>query len=90
MDDPELDKLLAQLHQEIEKTSNVGDKEQALLRDLSGDIRNLLDRSADSPKPPIPTTVQRLEASIDLLEISHPTLTAMMTRLLAILSNAGI
>ncbi len=90
MDDPELDKLLEQLHQEIERTHNVGDKEQALLRELSGDIRQLLDRSQDSLNPPIPTTVQRLEASIDLLEISHPNLTSLMTRLLAILSNAGI
>jgi hypothetical protein len=90
MDDPELDKLLAQLHQEIEHTDNVGDKEKALLRDLSGDIRKLLDRSDGDQEQPLPTTVQRLEASIDLLEISHPTLTAMMSRLLNILSNAGI
>lgn len=90
MDDPELTKLLEQLHQEIEHTDNVGDKEKALLRDLSGDIRKLLDRSDGEHKQPIPTIVERLEASIDLLEISHPTLTALMSRLLNILSNAGI
>jgi hypothetical protein len=90
MDDPELDKLLEQLHQEIEHTRNVGDKEKALLRDLSGDIRKLLDRSDGDRKQPPPSTVQRLEETIDLLEISHPTLTAMMSRLLNFLSNAGI
>jgi len=90
MDNTELNKLLEQLHHEIEHTSNVGDKEKALLRDLSGDIRSLLDRTeADQPQP-IPTTIGRLEESIDLLEISHPTLTSLMSRLLAILSNAGI
>jgi Domain of unknown function (DUF4404) len=90
MDDPEFNKLLEQLHQEIEHTDNVGDKEKALLLDLSGDIRKLIDRSDGDQKQPIPTTVERLEASIDLLEISHPNLTALMSRLLAVLSNAGI
>ena len=90
IDDPEFDKLLEQLHQEIEHTRNVGDKEKALLRDLSGDIRKLLDRSDGYRKQPPPSTVQRLEETIDLLEISHPTLTAMMSRLLNFLSNAGI
>ena len=90
MDDPDFERLLEQLHQEIEHTKNVGDKEQALLRDLSGDIRQLLGRSESEPTQPAPSTVERLEASIDLLEISHPTLTTMMSRLLAILSNAGI
>jgi len=89
MDDPELDKLLAQLHQEIEKTSNVGDKEQALLRDLSG-ISAISSTVRGQPKAAYPDHRPTLGSSIDLLEISHPNLTAMMTRLLAILSNAGI
>lgn len=90
MDDPELNKLLEQLHQEIEHTSNVGDKEKAMLRDLSGDIRKLLDRSDGDREQPLPLDAQRLEDTIGLLEITHPNLTAMMSRLLNILSNAGI
>ncbi len=89
MDDPEFDKLLEQLHQEIEQTGNVSDREKALLQHLSGDIRNLIDRSGSDLKPR-PTTIKRLEESIDLLEAEHPTLTALMARLLTILSNAGI
>jgi Domain of unknown function (DUF4404) len=90
MEDPELNKLLEQLHHEIEHTSNVGDKEKTLLRELSGDIRKLLDRSDEEPKQPLPIKVETLEESIGLLEITHPTLTSLMSRLLAILSNAGI
>jgi hypothetical protein len=90
MDDPEFNKLLEQLHQEIEHTRNVGGKEKALLRDLSGDIRNLLDRSDSEDMQVPPVSVEKLEETIGLLEISHPTLTSLMSRLLAILSNAGI
>jgi hypothetical protein len=90
MDDPEFNKLLEQLHHEIEHTRNVGSKEKDLLRHLSGDIGELLDRSNGEQKPAPPLTVQTLEETIGLLEISHPTLTSLMSRLLAILSNAGI
>jgi hypothetical protein len=90
MEDKEFRKLLEQTHQEIEHTRNVGDKEKALLRDLSGDIRELLDRSEGVPGEVHPSVIQRLEESIDTLEATHPTLTATMSRLLAILSNAGI
>jgi hypothetical protein len=86
MNDPELRKLLEQLHNEIENTETVDEKGQELLRDLSEHIRVLLVRS----EQPQPSSINSLEASIDYFEISHPTLTATLTQLLQILSNAGI
>ena len=90
MEDQEFRTLLEKTHQEIEHTRNVGDKEKDLLRDLSGDIQDLLDRSKESLGEIHPSTIQRLEESIDHLEMTHPTLTDTLSRLLAILSNAGI
>jgi hypothetical protein len=86
MNDPELRKLLEQLHNEIENAETVDEKGQELLRDLSGHIRMLLARS----EQPQPFTIDGLEASIDYFEISHPTLTATLTKLMQILSSAGI
>jgi hypothetical protein len=34
--------------------------------------------------------LQRLQDSVDHFEVTHPTLTAMLSRMLDILSNAGI
>ena len=90
MNDPELRKLLEQLHTEIEQTNTVDDHGRELLRDLNADIRELLDRSEHAPLRPRSATVQRLEESISHLEITHPTLTGMLSKLLATLSNAGI
>ncbi len=41
--------LLQQLHDEINKTQTVDDKGKELLRDLDGDIRELLERSEEHP-----------------------------------------
>ncbi len=90
MNDPELRKLLEQLHTEIEQTHTVDDRARDLLRDLNGDIRELLDRSEHASLRPRASTVRRLEESINQLEVTHPTLTGMLSKLLATLSNAGI
>ena len=90
MNDPELRKLLEQLHAEIEQTHTVDDHAQELLRHLNADIRELLDRSEHAPLRPRPSTVRRMEESISHLEVTHPTLTGMLSKLLATLSNSGI
>jgi hypothetical protein len=87
MKDQELHKLLEQLHEEIERTQNIDEQGEQLLRDLESDIQHLLDRSETSAHP---STVQRLEDSIRYYEVTHPTLTSTLSKLLAILSNAGI
>jgi len=90
MDDKELRNLLAQLHTEIEHTENVDEKGRELLYDLDTDINDLLARSEKDLANPHPTISQRLEDSIDHLEVAHPDLTQTLIKLLAILSNAGI
>ena len=90
MEDHELTKLLEQLHHEIERTKTVDEKEKELLRDLGAHIDELLDRTPGGRKNPNPTTLQLLEETINQFETSHPTLTATLSKLFAVLSNAGI
>jgi len=89
MDDQELRKLLEKVHNEIEKTPVVDEKGQQLLSDLEADIRDLLDRSKDREVQPHPSTVQSIEKTIDHLEVTHPTLTTLLSELMATLTNSG-
>jgi hypothetical protein len=88
MNNQEIDQLLEKLKNEIEGIQPDDEKGQALLRDLSADIRELLER-AESKQPASPM-MKRLEASIDHFEVTHPELTAALSSLFNILSNAGI
>lgn len=90
MTDPELCKLLEQLHNEIEETKTVDEKELELLRELGADIRELLERCEAEDLQTRPLTVLRFEEAIDSLAVNHPTLTAMISNISTILSNAGI
>ncbi len=91
MDELELRELLERLHDEIEETHSLDDKGRDLLQHLDMDIRDLLDRLEMDGRPPSdPSLLQSLEESIDHLEISHPTLTTLLSQVLTTLSNAGI
>lgn len=89
MDDRDLRPLLEQLHAEIEHTDTIDQKGLELLRDLEGDIRKLLERTDRKTVQPAPSTVRRVEESIDYLEVTHPTLTSVLSQLLATLTNTG-
>lgn len=90
MTDPELCKLLEQLHSEIEGTETVDEKERELLQELGADIRELLERCEAEDIQTHPLTMRRFEQAIDSLATNHPTLTAMISNISTILSNAGI
>ncbi len=90
MDDQELRSLLERLHSEIERTDTVDEKGQELLKDLAADIRQLLARAEGEGTQPEPSMINRLEESVDHYEVTHPDLTMLLTKVLSILSNAGI
>jgi hypothetical protein len=52
------------------------------------DIRELLERAES--KRPASSMMERIEASIDHFEVTHPELTSALSSLFTILSNAGI
>jgi hypothetical protein len=82
--------LLQQLHEEINNTQTVDEKGRELLQDLDGDIHALLERSEEHQAQVHPSIVQTLESTIDHFEVTHPELTALISKLLDTLSNAGI
>ncbi len=88
MTNQEIDKLLEQLNKEIEGIQPDDEKGQELLRELSADIRELLERAES--KQPATSMMDRIETSIDHFEVTHPELTAALSSLFSILSNAGI
>jgi hypothetical protein len=85
MNSQEINQLLEKLKSEIEGIQPDDEKGQALLRELSEDIRDLLEQ-AEAKQP----MMQRIQASIDHFEVTHPELTAALSSLSNILNNAGI
>jgi hypothetical protein len=90
MDNQELQKLLEQLHSEIERTPTVDPKGRELLRDLASHINDLIERSEGDTKEANAFTLQNLEDGIKHFEVSHPTLTEILSRFMTFLSNSGI
>ena len=90
MDDPKLREQLEQLQAEIRQSRSVDEEGKALLRDLDADIHDLLARSEGEAVEVQPSTVDRLQDSLTYFEVSHPSLTALIAKLLETLSNAGI
>lgn len=90
MDDPKLREQLEQLQAEIRQSRSVDEEGKAMLRDLDADIHDLLARSEGEAVDVQPTTVDRLQDSLTYFEVSHPSLTALIAKLLETLSNAGI
>ena len=90
MSDENLRKLLEQLHDELEHTESMDEKGDELLRHLNADIRDLLKRSGKVKGESDDSMLERLQDAIDHFEVTHPTLTTMLSEMMTILSNAGI
>jgi Domain of unknown function (DUF4404) len=82
--------LLQQLHDEINGIQKVDDKGIDLLKDIDGDIRELLERSGETQMEVHPTVLQRLDNAIDHFEVTHPELTALISKVFDSLSNVGV
>jgi hypothetical protein len=90
MDDQKLKKLLEQLQVEIEHADHVDAKGKDLLLKIDRDVHELLNRPQNETLTIHPRVIERLERTIDHLEISHPGISQYLTELLEILSKAGI
>jgi hypothetical protein len=90
MSDENLRKLLEQLHDELERSQSMDEKGDELLRHLNADINNLLKRSEKGKTQSDEPLLERLQDAIDHFEVTHPTLTTMLSEMMTILSNAGI
>ncbi len=90
MDDEELRGKLERLHDDIANVDHVDERGRAMLRDIDGHIRGLLDQPDTTESKPRPGLTQGLENAIRHFEVTHPTLTEALSDLLTALSNAGI
>ena len=84
MNNQELTELLRKLHDELDEIKDVDEKSLQLLRDLEKDIDDVLERSDQD------SVVERIRSAIREFEVTHPSLTAMLSEISNILSNAGI
>lgn len=90
MDSQELRKLLEELHAEIKNTGAVDENGTEMLRDLDEEIHALLLRSGDRPIEEHEPLQKHLQDTFDYFEVSHPSLTKVVSRLLEFLSDTGI
>lgn len=84
MNNQELTELLRKLHDELDDIKDVDEKSLQLLRDLEKDIDEVLERSDQD------SLVERLREAIREFEVTHPSITAMLSEISNILNNAGI
>lgn len=90
MENKELRDLLSELHAEIENAHEVDEKGLELLRHLNEDITVLLERSEGNPSPTNPSITRNLENTLSHFEVTHPSLTELISKLLESLSSSGI
>ena len=90
MDNKKSRELLQQLHDEINNTQTVDEEGSELLRDLDGDIRELLERSEEQQMQLHPSVIQRLESALSHFEVTHPELTTLISKVVDSLSSAGV
>lgn len=85
MDKDHLDSLLEQVHAELQSVDRVDEEGRKLLLDLEQDIRDLLDRTGETP-----SILERMQRAVEQFEVKYPTLTTLLSEISTILSNAGI
>jgi Domain of unknown function (DUF4404) len=90
MDNDKKRELLQHLHDEINNIQQVDEKNSELLKDIDSDIRELLERSGESPLDLNHTVIDHLESGIRHFEVDHPELTALISKLIDSLSAAGV
>lgn len=88
-DDSRLDRLLQELHEELENVESSAKGSGELLRTVLADIRVQLEESGDAAAPPA-AMLDRVRDAMDHFEESHPDVTRVLGRVVDALSNMGI
>lgn len=86
MNDKKLDTLLEQVHAELQRVDKVDAESLKLLQDLKQDVQELLDKTDVET----PSVLARMQKAVEKFEVDHPALTALISEVSAVLSNAGI
>jgi len=87
MNEAELRQRLAELHQELETSPEVSEETSGLLRAITDDIHQMLDRPEPATHERHQSFVERLRAASWDLEASHAKLTTAVSQLVDALTR---
>lgn len=90
MDKDQLNESLVKLRDELSSLPELDNASREALRRLDGDIHRILQSPGDVPPSHHASLLESLEDSVQYLEASHPTITALMNRLIKAMSDMGI
>ncbi len=88
MEPNQFDQLLEKIRTALRNVESTDEKERRMLQDLEQDVIRLSEQK-DKVQPE-DSMLERMESAVDHFQVTHPTLTAMISELSTILSNAGI
>lgn len=86
MNDKKLETLLEQVHAELQKVGKVDGDNLKLLQELQQDVQGLIDKA----EVETPSVLARMQKAVERFEMDHPALTALISEVSTVLSNAGI
>jgi len=87
MSESSVRELLKQLHETLGSKTTLTDADRELLKQLTADIQSLLERTGEGRQP---TLADQLQAAVTRFEVTHPDLTAAMSRAAKTLGDMGI
>ncbi len=85
-----LRQMLEQVHGEIKQIQDVDDKAMELLKGLRDDIEGILEPATEEVTDRYESVTERLDDAVEHFEISHPTLSTVMSRLVDALNAAQL
>ena len=90
MDTNSVRTLLKELRSELERTPSLQERDRKHLEELVEETEKALLSSGEALGPPQHSTIDRLTDTTQRIEVSHPQLTAILSRVIDALSNMGI
>lgn len=90
MTESSVHELLKQLHETLGSKATLTDADRELLRQLAADIQSALAREGEPAEARPGTLADRLQAAVTHFEVTHPDLTAAMSRAAKTLGDMGI
>jgi len=90
MDAKELNKVLVELRAELKRADIKPERTREALKKLDASIHRVLEAGGEVPPEHRAGLRVSLEESLEYFETTHPTVTALMNRVLKALSDMGI
>lgn len=90
MDKQELNEMLQQLRDELNRADSLDADSRETLRSLATDIQNLLDRAEGDQRGGYKSLLDRLGEVVGQFEVSHPKLALAITQAINALVDIGV